>query len=270
VTRSSSRATTCGPTCAKLAPDRGFPNVHSYTKLAGDPAIHTGVFGDDWHAVDYLVMAPGLEQTFLDAGNTIALQALQHAHPVQSWSADGSSLAVWKVDKSGATEDQLLAASAAFLDHHFDRAGAFAAQDGTVTSEAQSYALLRAVWSGDQDTFAQTWAWSKAHLLNSSTGLLAWKWNAEVIDPHSASDADTDTALALLMAGRRWSNADWLADGNRMVSAIWDHDVVHAGAATFVSAGDWAPTLDTVPVNPSYFAPYATTFSRKRILATIG
>ena len=58
-------------------------------------------------------MAPGLEQTFADSGNSIALQALQHAHPVQSWTTDGSSLAIWKVDKSGATEDGLLAASAA-------------------------------------------------------------------------------------------------------------------------------------------------------------
>jgi len=235
----------------------GFPNVHSYTKLAGDPAIRTGVFGDDWHTVDYLVMAPGLEQTFVDSGNAVALQALQHAHPVRSWSADGSDLAIWKVDKSGATEDGLLAASAAYLDHHFNRSGAFAAEDGTVTSEAESYALLRAVWSGDEATFAQTWAWSKEHLLGSDNGLLAWKWNAEVIDAHSAADADTDTALALLMAGRRWANAEWRTDGNRMVSAIWDRDVVHAGDAAYVSAGDWAPALDVVPVNPSYFAPYA-------------
>lgn len=235
----------------------GFQNVHSYTKLAGDPAIRTGVFGDDWHTVDYLVMAPGLEQALVDSGNTIALQALQHAHPVQSWSTDGSRLAIWKVDKRGATEDALLAASAAYLDHHFNHGGAFAAPDGTVTSEAESYALLRAVWSGDRDTFEQTWAWSKAHLMNSSNGLLAWKWNAEILDAHSAADADTDTALALVMAGRRWANAEWQADGNRMVNAVWDNDVVHVGDAALVSAGDWAPELDTVPVNPSYFAPYA-------------
>ncbi|MDQ6671019.1 MAG: glycosyl hydrolase family 8 [Chloroflexota bacterium] len=235
----------------------GFQNVHSYTKLAGDPAIRTGVFADDWRNVDYLVMSPGLEQMFADSGNTLATQALEHAHSVKSWTSDGSSLAIWKVDKSGATEAGLLSASAAYIDHHFDRAGAFAAPDGTVTSEAEAYALLRAVWSGDRDTFQQTWQWSKAHLLNSANGLPAWKWNATLVDPHSAADADTDMALALLMAGRRWANPEWEADGTRLAQAIWDHDVARAGGAAYVSAGDWAPGLDVVPVNPSYFAPYA-------------
>ena len=93
--------------------------------------------------------------------------------------------------------------------------------------------------------------------MNSDNGLLAWKWNAEIVDAHSAADADTDTALALVMAGRRWANPEWQSDGSRMVQAIWDHDVVRAGDAAYVAAGDWAPALDTVPVNPSYFAPYA-------------
>jgi endoglucanase len=116
--------------------------------------------------------------------------------------------------------------------------------------------LLRAVWSGDRDTFERTWRWSKAHLLNSN-GLLAWKWNAAILDQHSAADADTDAALALLMAGRRWSNPEWLADGTRMASAIWEHDVASVGDAVYVGAGDWAASLDVLAVNPSYFAPYA-------------
>ena len=235
----------------------GLQNVHSYTKLAGDPAVRTGVFADDWRNVDYLVMSPGLEQTFADSGNSIALQALQHAHPVKSWTTDGSTLAIWKVDKSGATEARLLDASAAYISHQFDHGGAFAAHDGTVTSEAEAYALLRAVWSGDRDTFEQTWNWSKGHLMNSDNGLLGWKWNAAIVDAHSAADADTDAALALVMAGRRWANPEWQSDGSRMVQAIWDHDVARAGDAAYVAAGDWAPGLEVVPVNPSYFAPYA-------------
>jgi endo-1,4-beta-D-glucanase Y len=234
----------------------GFPNIQSYTKVASDPAIHTGVLGDDWHNVDYLVLSPGLEQTFVDSGNTIAQQALQHAHLVKGWNADGNALEVWKVDKAGPTESGLLSASAAYLSQHFDRGGAYAASDGTVTSEAQAYALLRAVWSGDHDTFMQTWNWSKAHLVNPN-GLLAWKWNQQVLDSNSASDADTDTALALLMAGRRWSDPELVADGTAMAGAIWDHDVAQAGDATYVGAGDWAPGLDVLAVNPSYFAPYA-------------
>jgi endoglucanase len=233
-----------------------FPNVHSYTKVAGDPAVRGGVFADDWRRVDYLVASPGLDRVLSDSGNTIALQALQHAHMVRSWTTDGSTLELWKVDKAAATEQGLLRASATYLNRRFDRGGALVANDGSVTSESQAYALLRAVWSDDRDTFERTWRWSKAHLLNSN-GLLAWKWNGTILDQHSAADADTDAALALLMAGRRWSNPEWLADGTRMASAIWEHDVASVGDAVYVGAGDWAASLDVLAVNPSYFAPYA-------------
>jgi endo-1,4-beta-D-glucanase Y/4-amino-4-deoxy-L-arabinose transferase-like glycosyltransferase len=233
-----------------------FPNIQSFTKVASDPAIHTGVLADDWRNVDYLVRSPGLEQTLVESNNAIALDALHNAHLVKGWTSDGNTLELWKVDKAGATEAGLLNASAAYLSRRFEHAGAFVASDGTVTSEAQAYALLRAVWSGDRDTFERTWDWSKTHLVNSS-GLLAWKWNQQVLDSHSAADADTDAALALLMAGRRWANPAWLADGTAMVAAIWDHDAARAGDATYLGAGDWAPGLDVLAINPSYFAPYA-------------
>jgi endo-1,4-beta-D-glucanase Y/4-amino-4-deoxy-L-arabinose transferase-like glycosyltransferase len=234
----------------------GFPNIQSYTKVASDPAIHTGVLADDWRNVDYLVRSPGLEQTLADSDNTLALDALHNAHLVRGWTADGNTLELWKVDKAGPTEAGLLLASDEYLSQHFDQNGAFQTSDGTVTSEAQAYALLRAVWSDDRDTFERSWEWSRSHLINTN-GLLAWKWNQQVLDAHSAADADTDTALALLMAGRRWGNPDWIAQGTAMAAAIWDHDVAQAGDATYLGAGDWAPGLDVLAINPSYFSPYA-------------
>src|ERR1700716_3231725 len=141
------------------------------------------------------------------------------------------------------------------MSRHFDHGGFFAASDGSVTSEAQAYALLRAVWSDDRDMFDRTWRWSKAHLLNAN-GLLAWKWKGDIIDEHSAADADADSALALLMAGRRWANSDWIDDGTRMAQSIWEHDVGHTGQASYLGAGDWASAPDVLVVNPSYFAPY--------------
>jgi endo-1,4-beta-D-glucanase Y len=234
----------------------GFPHVHSFTKLAGDPAIRGGVFGDDWRTVDYLVTAPGLEQTLAEPGNSIALQALQHAHQVKAWTSSGSTLELWKVDKSGPTESSLLRASTGHMRTRFENGGAFVATDGSVTSESQAYAMLRAVWSGDRQAFEQSWAWTNAHLLKTN-GLLAWKWNDRIVEAHSAADADTDAALALLMAGRRWANQRWVAEGTLMARAIWSYDIARAGDAVYVGAGDWAPALGVLAVNPSYFAPYA-------------
>ena len=234
----------------------GFANVQSYTKVGGDPAIHTGVFHDDWRGVDYLLVSPGLEDALVAAGNTLAVDALHHAHEVQSWSNDGSSLELWKVDKVGATEPELMSGSNAYLAAHFGQDGAFKAADGSVTSESQAYAMLRAVWSGDRAGFARTWQWTSGHISNTE-GLLAWKWNGTVADSHSATDADTDTALALLLAGREWGDPAWLADGTAMVDAIWNHDVATVNGTPYVVAGDWAADSNVVTLNPSYFAPYA-------------
>jgi endo-1,4-beta-D-glucanase Y len=234
----------------------GYANVQSYTKVAGDPAIRTGVLHDDWHNVDYLVVSPGLEQSLVDSSNSIALDALQHAHAVQTWEADGSRLELWKVDKAGETEAALMNASQAYIARHFDRDGALKTADGSATSESEAYALLRAVWSGDRASFAQTWNWTASYMLNSD-GLLAWKWNAGIVDAHTATDADTDTALALLMAGRRWPDSAWQADGTRMVSAIWAHDVAVVNGTPYIVAGDWTTDKTVLAINPSYFSPYA-------------
>lgn len=230
--------------------------MQSYTKVGGDPAIRTGVFHDDWHNVDYLIVSPGLEDSLVAAGNTVALDALHNAHPVQSWTSDGSSLELWKVDKIGATESGLLSSSDAYLTGHFDKDGAFVTADGTVTSESQAYGLLRAVWSDDRDGFARTWQWTSGHLTNSE-GLLAWKWNGTVQDTDSATDADTDTALALLMASHKWDDPAWQADGTAMVNAIWAHDVTVVDGTPYVVGGDWAADSNVLAINPSYFAPYA-------------
>ncbi|HEY2595078.1 MAG TPA: glycosyl hydrolase family 8, partial [Chloroflexota bacterium] len=234
----------------------GFPNVQSYTKVGGDPAIRTGVFNDDWHNVDYLIVSPGLEDSLVAAGNTVALDALHNAHPVQSWTSDGSSLELWKVDKVGVTEPDMLSASDSYLADHFDHSGAFMTADGTVTSESQAYALLRAVWSDDRAGFNRTWQWTSGHMTNSA-GLLAWKWSGTVQDSDTASDADADAALALLMASRKWDDQALLADGTAMVDAIWNHDVTMVNGTPYVVAGDWAADSDVLAINPSYFAPYA-------------
>jgi endo-1,4-beta-D-glucanase Y len=87
-----------------------------------------------------------------------------------------------------------------------------AERDEGSISEAQAYALLRAVWSGDQATFDRVYAWTRAHLSRASRfgdHLLAWHWGKTregawlVLDWHSASDADLDYALALTLAHRR-------------------------------------------------------------------
>jgi endo-1,4-beta-D-glucanase Y len=238
-----------------------FPNAHSHWKVAADPEVRDGVFDNDWRNVDYLIMTPGLEDGFVASNDHVALDALANASRVKEWQMDGGSIALWKARRAGATETQLLAATNATITKRFERSqsGAYVSSDGSVLSETQAYALLRAVWSDDRAAFERVWTWTSANLLRAD-GLPAWLWrDGAIVDVHSATDADTDIALALLMGGRRWNDSRLIQEGREMVAAIWRAEVVSVAGKPFLTTGDWVTSADqgVVPFNPSYFAPYA-------------
>lgn len=242
-----------------------FPNAQSYFKVTADPAIRDGVFGNDWRNVDYLVITPDTVKDFNAAPrNTLALDALAHAHRVMRWTNHDQrnwhpeqDMEVWKVDKAGLTETALLGQSAAALQARFERNGVYTGADGAVTSEAQAYAMLRAVWLGDRTEFDRVSNWTQAHLAQPD-GLLAWQWrDGGVRDMNAATDADTDYALALLLGSKQWNDTAMRDVGTRTVQAIWNHEVAVVNGKPYITAGNWAPQDAVIALNPSYFAPYA-------------
>src|SRR3989344_1343957 len=85
------------------------------------------------------------------------------------------------------------------------------------TSEGESYTMLRAVWMSDKTTFDRSWEWSKNNLMHKSGDrLLSWLFGqlqdgsygilTEQDGQNAASDADTDIALALILAYARWQD----------------------------------------------------------------
>jgi endo-1,4-beta-D-glucanase Y/4-amino-4-deoxy-L-arabinose transferase-like glycosyltransferase len=225
-----------------------FPYAHNHWKVALDPEIRGGVFHDDWRTVDYVLHLPGIEGIYRETDNRVAIEALANAHLLKRWESDGDAIELWKVNRPGPTEYALLADTGAAL-RRFERAGAYPEADGRVTSEAQSYAMLRAVWSDDRVAFDRAWAWTEANLMRPD-GLPAWLWQeGEIVDAHSA--------LALLMAGRRWEDPALVEAGTHMAQAVWEQQVVLVDGRPYLAAGDWATAGEVVALNPSYFAPYA-------------
>jgi cellulose synthase (UDP-forming) len=125
------------------------------------------------------------------------------------------------------------------------------------TSEGQGYAMLRAVWSDDQPSFERIWKWTKAHLRVRGDHLFAWKWKDEVQDRHSATDADTDIALALLLASRRFEEPGYEREALEVIGDIWELDILPVHGAYYPTAGDWARRDPEAEVHIGYLAPYA-------------
>jgi endo-1,4-beta-D-glucanase Y len=128
---------------------------------------------------------------------------------------------------------------------------------GETISEAQGYALLRAVWSCDEETFDRVRTWTDAHLRRPD-GLYSWRWSsagARLLDANTAADADQEIALALLQASVAFAHPELEREARRVVRAIRAHEGLALPDGWFPAAGNWA--VEERIANLSYFLPYA-------------
>ena len=130
-------------------------------------------------------------------------------------------------------------------------------ENGITTSEGQSYAMLRAVWSNDRPTFSSVWSWTKQNLQIRPDKLFAWKWKGKVLSLNSATDADTDIALALVLASRRFDEPSYEQEALAILDSIWNVEVLAVGPTHYLTAGNWAPREDYPTIHVAYLAPYA-------------
>jgi len=145
-------------------------------------------------------------------------------------------------------------------------------EDGGAISEAQAYALLRAVWVGDETVFNRVYSWTYHNLSRLRThgdSLLAWRWGRRpdgswgVRDANSATDGDLDYALALVLADRKGWRApphlpDFREEACRVQAAVLAGEVVALPQGELLlTPGNWHEAQPPYLVNPSYFSPGA-------------
>jgi endo-1,4-beta-D-glucanase Y len=178
-------------------------------------------------------------------------------------------------DPSRTRLTQVLTASWQSYCRHFikpDGQVALPEEGGGAISEAQAYALLRAVWANDAPVFNRVYAWTYNHLSRAHTqgdSLLAWRWGRRpdgswgVVDANSATDGDLDYALALVLGVQKGWRApaglpDYAAEARRIQAAILAREVVALGnGELLLTPGNWHETAPPYLVNPSYFSPAA-------------
>jgi endoglucanase len=138
---------------------------------------------------------------------------------------------------------------------------------GVTTSEGQSYTMLRALFSDDRQTFNKTWDWTRGNLMRQDR-LFSWHWgklgNGYGVmvgegGQNAASDADTDIALSLVLAGVKWHDKDYLTQAQNIIRSIWDHEVIVVNDKPYLASDNLEKSKNdpSFLVNPSYFAPYA-------------
>lgn len=139
------------------------------------------------------------------------------------------------------------------------------------TSEAQAYALLRAVLMDDADTFARVLNWGENNLQRRGLDgqrrdyLWAWQWGRNddnqwlPLDANFASDGDIDAVTALIFAARQWRRSEYLDLAKLKLRDLWNLSVVKVGDRNYLIPGprEVFQQSNQLYLNPSYFAPYA-------------
>jgi endoglucanase len=129
-------------------------------------------------------------------------------------------------------------------------------QGGDTVSEGQAYAMLLAVALDDKARFDLVWHWTRENL-QRGYGLLAYHWsNGHVDSNEPATDADLDSARALVLAGKRFGSDDYTREGERIGAAVLTSETSDVSGIPVLVAGPWARSSSPV-VNPSYFSPRA-------------
>lgn len=154
-------------------------------------------------------------------------------------------------------KDQYINSDGRVLDH---------SQNDITTSEGQSYALLRSVWIGDRDEFDKVWDFTRNTLKRPKDHLFGWRFGKrndgkygfiEDGGNNSASDADSDIALSLILASYRWNEKKYKDSALLILKDLWDIETVNVKGSRYLIAGNWASNKDAIIVNPSYLSPYA-------------
>lgn len=229
-----------------------FPNSHYYWKVDQDNEIKNDLLKNNPESIDYIATTPQMSGDLLGDISPLTTKALSNASMVKSLTSSGWGVEIWATRYPG----KILYRSWETYKQQFLKDGNHSIdpnQSNITTSEGQSYILLRSVWMNDKDTYEKAWAWTNVNLKNQN-GVFSWKWNQ---DNGSATDADTDIALSLLMAYKRWGNEIYLDEAKKLLNSIWDTEVRLFQGSYYILPGNWAMGNDSITINPSYLSPYA-------------
>jgi endo-1,4-beta-D-glucanase Y/4-amino-4-deoxy-L-arabinose transferase-like glycosyltransferase len=235
-----------------------------YWKADKDPDVNDKVLKGNWRNVDYILATPQVQYDANFAGLPLVKDAFDNSVTIQSFQGHK-----WNVDVRKVIKGQSMVLSDMWtLDKQ-----TFISPDGKVTdpstgkttSEGQSYALLHAVWLNDKSSFDTILHWTVKNTLLDDKHLFAWwygknsKGAVGIVDKGTATDADQDIAVALLLASKQWHNQYYLSLAQKIIPDIWQYETAEIAGKRYVVAGNWTSQKDRdiYTINPSYLSPYA-------------
>jgi len=253
--------------------DKVFPNANWAWKIEDDPAVTLATDDENWTMTVYIALSHEMVKQIKSNNFPFIKKALDDATLLDDWndgygyrnvstyiSTNGDWMSIYKVkNRFTIILDNTWKFYKKTFIHSYGQV--IDPQSNTTTSEGQSYAMLRAVWTNDQATFNGVWAWTKDHMqYRTQDKLFSWEFVKQgnkfvEKDTASASDADEDIAMALVMADGRWHDPKYLTAAKAIISDIWRQEVVKVNGEYYLISGSGAARPNGYLVDPSYLSP---------------
>lgn len=139
-------------------------------------------------------------------------------------------------------------------------------RNSVTTSEGQAYAMRRALMMDDKATFNKTYDWAKYNLQHKNDKLFAWLWGQkildqqgnikyEILDQNSATDADIEIAITLILASNVWEKESYMNDALKIINDVWNKETIDIKGVRILISGVNQNRTENIEVNPSYFMP---------------
>jgi len=233
-----------------------FPNAVWYLKVDHDSEVDIKVDRGSPNTFDLVAKTPQMQVDLWGGASKTVSDVLNNSVYIKGFNTNGWGVEFWSNQNfSQILENTWQSYRQRFLKDHEKSIDPM--KSDITTSEGQSYAMLRSVWQSDPETFEKVWSWTKSNLQNSAD-TFSWKYgNGVVLDSGSASDADTDIALSLLFAYKKWNNPAYLNSAKKIIDGIWHTEVREFNGKNYLIPGNWAKTKPELILNVSYFFPSA-------------
>jgi endo-1,4-beta-D-glucanase Y/4-amino-4-deoxy-L-arabinose transferase-like glycosyltransferase len=238
-----------------------FDNAEWYWKIDTDREIKSGKLKDDPNNIDIIALTPQTSHDISNGGSdfTFLNKALSNSSRVKVFWNDG-----WGVEFRATKfppKEVLNNSWESYKDVFITKDGRTIdpKNNNDTTSVIQGYSLLRSVWMDDKVTFDSVWNWTNLNMKNSS-GLFGSKWEAKskaLIEKGTTASADTDIALALVLASRKWNDATYLNSAREIAQNIWSKEVKYIAGKPFIVASDWLVGKKEAFVSLSTLSPHA-------------
>ncbi len=254
---------------SRFAGDPAFSNAEWFWKVEKDPTVFAERIGGDWLHVDYVLLSHEMVRQISDYQITLTKDILPHTSLVTGWtgggafldldkyiSTNGDWMRVYKVhSQEEFVGETLWRADVAQYVHSY---GQVVPESGVTTASTQADMLLRAVLVDDQKTFAGLWAWTRDHMQHRQGDKLVsegWQNGSAAVDYNAYLAPNQDIATALILAGRKWKQAEYTTAGTEIVADIWNKLAISANGQTLLASSTKQGVQESRLVNTSLLAP---------------